>query len=90
MGTLENFDKIHFFSCTPLCVPFLIYAVYPHFSQIWFLLSSCNSSMGLFKLLTTPAPAKAFVLSDLKRHINDYHENVYVKRVDKQIHKGFT
>ena len=47
----KNLSKIHLFSCTPLSDPFLIYAEYPHFSQTWFLL--CNSSMCLFKLLST-------------------------------------
>ena len=55
MGPLETLNMNHFldfFSCTASRDPFLIDAVNPHFSQTWFLMSLCNWSMCLFKLLS--------------------------------------
>ena len=37
-----------------------------------------------------PTPLKAFVLSNLNRHINEYYEKVYVKTVHKRHQKGVT
>ena len=39
-------------------------------------------------LLYRHTPFKAFVLSNLRGHINEYHEKVYMKTVDKQHQKG--
>ena len=40
-------------------------------------------------ILYSHTPLMAFLLSNLKRHINEYHE-VYVKTVDKLHQKGVT
>ena len=81
IGTWENLNKIKVFSCTPLSDPFLIYAVYPHFSQLWFLVSSCNSLLCLFNLLLT-------LSTELL--VNEYLEKIYVKTVNKPHQKGVT
>ena len=67
--------------------------IYPHFSQTWLLMSSCNSSMCLFKSILT------FFVDILLlrllfwinyRHIIEYHEKVYGKTVHKLHQKGVT
>ena len=55
---------------------FLIDAVYPHLSDMaWSLISSCNSSMCLFKLLLTID--RLCQRGNLKKHIEGAHEDIW-------------
>ena len=93
MTTLEILNKIHFFSCTfalilsDCCIistllTHMIPSVLMQFINVPFQIT--------LSIPYRPTHLKAFVLSNVSRHINRYHEKVYVKTVDKLHQKRVT